>query len=75
MPPIPKTKKPKRFAARYPWDEWFEKGKRGKIILVQGQHYHCTNHGMMQNARLAAQREGIRLRIEVHSDHITLEVV
>lgn len=56
---------------RYPWDKWFEVGR---VILRRGKHYHCLTHGMIQTIRQAAARYGIRVRLSVAQDTITLEV-
>lgn len=57
--------------ARYPWEQWFG---RGSFTVVRGEDFHCTVGGMVVNTRVAARRLGLRVRVSVGDDRLTITV-
>lgn len=54
----------------YPWKAWFSKDK---FLVVQGTHFHCAVHGMIQQIRTKAMKLGISVSIET-PNYKTIEV-
>lgn len=62
----------RKHGVRYPWDDWFA---LGSFRLVRGQHFAGAPHGMVQTARVAADRRGIRIHVAVQDETLTINVV
>ena len=62
----------KRFGVRYPWGQWFG---RGKFTLRKDRDYTCATHGMAQMVRNTAGRLGVRVHIQVGNDLVKVRVV
>lgn len=56
-------------AAKYPFDSWFA---QGKVVLVKGRDYHCSNASFISQLRSAASKRGMALRIAEIGEVITV---
>ena len=64
---------PNKHGARYPWTEWF--GHDVPIKIVQGADFEGQPHGMAQTARQAAARMGLKIKVRITHNSVTLEVI
>lgn len=57
---------------KYDWDSWFG---CGRIMLVYGIDYHCSQSTMAQTVRNNASQRGLRVRLTDTGHSIIIEVV
>jgi len=54
----------------YPWQRWLAEGEETQ--LVRGRHFNCEPYSLMLQARRKAKNLGLRLRVVVHGETVTL---
>lgn len=57
-----RAKRYKKYGVRYPWKKWFA---QGCFIIERGKDFDGLPHGMIQTARSAAKRAGLKLSIRI----------
>lgn len=61
---MPRLPEGSRSRVKHPWARWF----RGKTFTVRAGRYDCTQLGLNQQIRNAAQRYGVRVKIRNSKD-------
>lgn len=72
---MPKTideqQRPRGRPRQHHWQRWFA---RGRVVLIQGRDYHCTDLSIERQARTAASLMGLRLEVESSPGRLVLTV-
>lgn len=56
---------------KYRWDEWF---RRGRMALLLGTHYECSQSSIVAMVRNAASKRGLSVCVQDRGDHVIVEV-
>lgn len=65
---------PKRFGARYPWEDWFS---QAEFTLLRGRDYLCRTSAMVQQVYQAstAERHNVKVKVTTAEDEQSIHVV
>lgn len=58
---------PKKFGRRYPWSDWFG---RGKFSLTRGHEFDCEPAAMAQVVYRAAKRHGVEVTVHLRGNRL-----